>query len=380
MPQGLELISMAEGLAGLRLGQELGVRELGLVTKTIVHRCRFFGLGQKPTFDFGVGKSGSKEIDPARPIVFTSGQLRAFTNNFDEENLIGPTQFGQVYRGKIQQGMIGREAQDVIVKIWDEHSYRLILTDDYVMVKEEVLFLTHPSAHLHPNLVNLIGFCCEREVTGVVYDLNPLDTLHNLMMKDDFNWLQRIKVAIEFARLLEFLHGQDKPYLVLNIDAWHIMLDQDYNPILFDFGLMSGGIIGELSVQKKLIPMSPGYVDLCFATIGGWWETCCDVFSYGVILLGLIAKRVVNKDKFGLISSTDLLVDEWAKKEYKPNCSLVHNSLERHSGYYAPDGLVITELAMRCIKFAPETRPAMKEVVECLGTLQVHGDAIAASN
>lgn len=50
--------------------------------------------------------------------------------------------------------------------------------------------------------------------------------LHLLHVLDDFNWLWRIKVALGIARLLDFLHGQNKPYLIFNIDACHIMVDQ----------------------------------------------------------------------------------------------------------------------------------------------------------
>ncbi|KAH7546219.1 hypothetical protein FEM48_Zijuj01G0177300 [Ziziphus jujuba var. spinosa] len=48
--------------------------------------------------------------------------------------------------------------------------------------KEEVQFLMNPAVNRHPNLVILIGYCCEKEVRGVVYDLNPKNTLHNLTL------------------------------------------------------------------------------------------------------------------------------------------------------------------------------------------------------
>lgn len=35
----------------------------------------------------------------------------------------------------------------------------------------------------HPTLAKLIGYCCGEEVEGVVYDLSPRDTLHNLIVK-----------------------------------------------------------------------------------------------------------------------------------------------------------------------------------------------------
>ena len=36
-------------------------------------------------------------------------------------------------------------------------------------------------------------------------------------------WLQRIKVALGFTRVVEFLHDPKKPYLVRNINAAHII-------------------------------------------------------------------------------------------------------------------------------------------------------------
>ena len=42
------------------------------------------------------------------------------------------------------------------------------------------MFLTQPSAKQHPNVVNLLGYCNKRFLEAVVYDLNPLDTVHNL--------------------------------------------------------------------------------------------------------------------------------------------------------------------------------------------------------
>ena len=42
------------------------------------------------------------------------------------------------------------------------------------------MFLTQPSGKQHPNVVNLLGYCKRRYLEAVVYDLNPLDTVHNL--------------------------------------------------------------------------------------------------------------------------------------------------------------------------------------------------------
>lgn len=51
------------------------------------------------------------------------------------------------------------------------------------VLREEVKFWTNPTLKGYPNLVKLIGYTWERDVQGIVYDLNPLDTLHNVIMK-----------------------------------------------------------------------------------------------------------------------------------------------------------------------------------------------------
>ena len=43
---------------------------------------------------------------------------------------------------------------------------------------------------------------------------------------DELNWIQRIEVINEVAKLLEFLHGQEKQILILNISSSHILLDK----------------------------------------------------------------------------------------------------------------------------------------------------------
>ena len=98
---------------------------------------------------------------------------------------------------------------------------------------------------------------------------------------------------------------------------------------------------------------------------GGFEVTYHDVFSYGVVLLGLITKRIVDKE-----DTLNTLVYRWAWWQYRPNRYLVHESLVEDPGFYASDGIMITELAMRCIQRELDKRPTMKDVVKLLEGLQ----------
>ncbi|CAI9098885.1 OLC1v1035613C1 [Oldenlandia corymbosa var. corymbosa] len=299
-------------------------------------------------------------------VSFTSSHLRNFTSNFSHR--IGPYHFGEVYHGTIK---IGEKTRSVVVKTWDDNAlYLESLIVPYIFIEEEVMFLKDKMIASHPNIVKVIGKCCEENLRAVVYDLDALDTLHHMIPKDDFNWVQRIRVAFKFAQLLEFLHCQVKPYVVLNLSSEHIMLDKMLNPLLFDFGLLSGGVIGELSDLKRRVCPPLGYGDPQFL-MGGPCLPRCDVYVYGMILIGIIAKKVVEEKE---LHNHAPALDVWANEEYKTGTSLVHKSLQSESGYYTRDALSVTELGMWCIQEYGADRPNMTQVVEHLKKLQIVKD------
>lgn len=45
------------------------------------------------------------------------------------------------------------------------------------------------------------------------------------LLADDLNWLQRVEVILELARLLDFIHSQEKQSLPIKFRASNILLD-----------------------------------------------------------------------------------------------------------------------------------------------------------
>ncbi|KAJ4839660.1 hypothetical protein Tsubulata_026455 [Turnera subulata] len=325
--------------------------------------------------EFHAGKKslteGHKDIQ-----VFSYKDISALTEGFSEDNIIGDLQTGQVFRGKT----VGKEVTVKILKVPDEYS---CATCEYERrLWDELVLLQHPKFMSHPNIQKLVGYCFEGEQLAVVYDLKPLDTIHNLMVKDDFTWLQRIKVALGFAVLLNFLHRPIPhriPYFVRNICAAHIILDQDGFPKLLDFGKLGGGILQDRRFEKFHRP---------FASIrGGYYiyddgdlECGDDVIAFGEILLSLISKIIfVNEER----------PYEWAEEEYKarlsalgfsrPQCSLVNESFMTSRGFNPGDGIKISKLAMECMDFDASRGPTMKNVVKRLMKLHAvrnYGDEL----
>ncbi|GKU96435.1 hypothetical protein SLEP1_g9672 [Rubroshorea leprosula] len=104
-----------------------------------------------------------------------------FTDGFCEENYLVKFQFGQVYYGTA----------------WEDED-----EDERVEV-DEIQLLEHFGENSHPNLAKLSGY----------------------FQEDSFSWLERIKAALGFASVLDFMHSHNPPHFIRNIDAAHIMID-----------------------------------------------------------------------------------------------------------------------------------------------------------
>lgn len=316
--------------------------------------------------------------------------LKAFTNGFSEDNLIGKFQFGKVYRGIWKEfwGYCSESCCDVevVVKIYEDPLiYKVCPGDTQERIGQEMNFISHFYRGSDPNpfsnMTKFVGVWSEGERGACVYQISPLGPLNILIPKDCFNWLQRIKVGFGFACTLQLLHSHNPPYLphlIRNIDAAHIIVDKDYNPILYDFSMISGGIfIDRKDILNQYVHGCYGYVDPSLAQGSGWSEKC-DVFSYGVVLLGLIMKRVYTDEDREINAP---FVYELAINEYNSEnkSSLVHQSLEDTPCFHSSDGIKITKLALRCVDYNPQKRPTMKEVVECFQQLYIashHADAL----
>ncbi|KAL3350342.1 hypothetical protein AABB24_023034 [Solanum stoloniferum] len=264
--------------------------------------------------------------------------------------------------------------KDVTVKILvdDERNYGFRIHDDELpRLEDELKFLQAPKIRGNPNLVKVVGYC-RKEVVGVVYDINPLDTLHNLIFQDDFNWLRRVKTALELARLLAYLHDRNQSYLIRNFAPSHIVVDQNFTPVLFEFGMLVGGVLGT-TVDESDMRLGPfGYNDPFYAYYGpAAYNVKSDVYAFGISLYNLLSKRALDKEKY-----TGCEIDKWAANEYKHRRSYVDKSLQDDTYFDRRDGRKLTELARQCMDDEQKKRPEMKEVFERLKGLRCCAAAV----
>ncbi|XP_042498504.1 protein NSP-INTERACTING KINASE 3-like isoform X2 [Macadamia integrifolia] len=161
---------------------------------------------------------------------YTFKELRAATDHFNSKNILGSGGFGIVYKGCLLDGTI------VAVK-------RL---KDYNAVGGELQFQTEVeliSLAVHRNLLRLCGFCTTESERLLVYPYMPngsvayqlRDQIHG---KPVLDWLRRKRIALGTARGLLYLHEQCDPKIIhRDVKAANILLDEDFEAVVGDFGL-----------------------------------------------------------------------------------------------------------------------------------------------
>ncbi|KAK4739880.1 hypothetical protein R3W88_003577 [Solanum pinnatisectum] len=259
--------------------------------------------------------------------MFSHQSLKQFTSQFSFENLVAVTDLGKLYRGKMHIG------SDVKIIYDNKNVYHCTDDDTLERFENELKILQASRIRGNPNIAKVIGYCRREKTLGIVYDLNPHDTLENLITRGDFNWMQRVKIALTLARLLNYLH--DRKYLIRNFAPYHIVVDQDFTPIMYEFGLLVGGVL------LNTISAS----DFRLATL---MDPSFDVFACGILLVNLISRRVVVDTR-----NRDDAINMWVLREFKSGRSVVHQNLVGDQGFDPLYGTIITQLAIQCIEDKP---------------------------
>ncbi|XP_076888325.1 putative serine/threonine-protein kinase PBL21 [Bidens hawaiensis] len=164
----------------------------------------------------------------------------------------------------------------------------------------EVLML---SLLRHSNLVTLTGFCAHGDQRLLVYEFMSLGSLENHLFdlepnQEPLDWYTRLKIAVGAARGLEYLHCRANPPVIYrDLKSSNILLDDDFNPKLSDFGLAKLGPVGDNTHVSTRVMGTYGYCAPEYA-MSGKLTIKSDIYSFGVVLLELVTgRRAVDSTK-----------------------------------------------------------------------------------
>ncbi|GAV84545.1 Pkinase domain-containing protein/WAK_assoc domain-containing protein [Cephalotus follicularis] len=302
----------------------------------------------------------SSKIDPENgetlfgAHLFTYSELELATNNFDPNNELGDGGFGTVYYGELQDG------RAIAVKRLFENNYKRVEQFD-----NEVEILTRLR---HPNLVLLYG-CTSRTSRELllVYEYisngTVADHLHGELSKPgSLSWPIRMKIAVETASALAYLHASD--IIHRDVKTNNILLDKHFCVKVADFGLSR--LYPTHVTHVSTAPQgTPGYVDPEYHQCYQLTDRS-DVFSFGVVLIELISSKPavdITRHRHEINLSTMAI----NKIQNRALFELVDQTLGFESDYKVRRMITaVAELAFRCLQNEKEMRPSMEQVSEVL--------------
>ncbi|KAH6779226.1 Protein kinase superfamily protein [Perilla frutescens var. hirtella] len=297
--------------------------------------------------------------------IFTYEEMKLATKHFRPDQVLGEGGFGSVYKGVIDERVRpGYKTTQIAVKVLDPES----LQGD----REWLAEVNYLGQLRHPNLVKLIGYSCEDDHRLLVYEYMASGSLEKHLffrVRATLTWHQRLKIALDTARGLAFLHGVEKSIIYRDFKTSNILLDEDFNAKLSDFGLARIGPTGDQTHVSTRVMGTYGYAAPEYI-MTGHLTARSDVYGFGVVLLEmLIGRRAMDKSR----PSREHNLVEWARPLLNHGKKLQKILDPRIDGQYSIKILMkVANLAYQCLSQNPKGRPVMSQVIEILEPLVTH--------
>ncbi|KAK7305730.1 hypothetical protein VNO77_43640 [Canavalia gladiata] len=316
---------------------------------------------------------------------FTFNELRTATRNFRPDSMVGEGGFGCVFKGWIDEYTLApaKPGTGMVIAV------KRLNQESYQGHSEWLTEINYLGQLRHPNLVKLIGYCLEDDHRILVYEFVAKGSLDNHLFRRSsyfrpLSWKIRLKVALDAAKGLAFLHSDEVDVIFRDYKTSNILLDSNYHAKLSDFGLAKNGPEGDKSHVSTRVMGTFGYAAPEYIATGHLTKKS-DIYSFGVVLLEIMSgKRSLDKNR----PTGEHNLVEWAKPLIsKRKISQVMDT--RIEGQYSSrEAMRVAHLAIQCLSVEQKVRPTIDEVVKSLeelldskdtGGSKQHGNSINES-
>ncbi|KAJ4964627.1 hypothetical protein NE237_016476 [Protea cynaroides] len=312
----------------------------------------------------GMVSMGSNKLES-----FPLEELRQATDNFSDGHKIGCGSYGSVYRATLLDG------REVAIKRAEVTSSTSPLYACSVKRQEDkehafISELSHLSRLNHKNLVQLYGYCDQANERVLVYEFMVNGTLHDHLhhFNDSpiMSWPTRIKVALDAARGIEYLHTWAVPQIIhRDIKSSNILLNDQWIAKVSDFGLSLMGPDDEDAHLSLRAAGTVGYMDPAYYKFQQL-TTKSDVYSFGVVLLELLSghKAIHRNEETGLPTNVVHNMVPYIIRDE------IHRVLDPRLPLPTPCQIeavaYVGYLAADCVVADGRDRPTMTEIVDSL--------------
>ncbi|KAG8379749.1 hypothetical protein BUALT_Bualt07G0121700 [Buddleja alternifolia] len=275
--------------------------------------------------------------------------LVAATNNFDEANTLGEGGLGRVYKAHFNDNF---HAAVKKICAGGQEAEREFENEVELLSKIQ-----------HQNVVSLLGYCIHGEGRFLVYEMMENGSLefhlHGPCHRSTLSWHLRMKIALDVARGLEYLHERCNPPMIhRDIKSSNILLDSNFNAKLSDFGLaIMGGNSNknDIKLSGTLGYVAPEYL------LDGKLTDKSDVYAFGVVLLELLMGR---KPVERVAETQCESIVTWAMPQLTDRSKLpnivdpaIRNTMDLKHLYQ------VAAIAVLCVQPEPSYRPLITDVL-----------------
>lgn len=287
-------------------------------------------------------KGNNDAPKPSRLRIFRPSELKAATNNFCEENVIGKDGSVTVYKGVLPDELV------VTIKRYPDKSGKQRIKQ-YIHVFQLLLE--------HENIVKFLGFThVDGSEMVVVEEYMPNGSLFEIIngSSQKLDWLSTFRVIRGVAKGVAYLHS--KHVIHLDLNPANIVFDSSMNPKISTVErskVLDGNVADAVSHELvgTLGYMAPEYL------ADGRISVKNDVFGLGVLLLHSISgMRSSLHDKHPITWA-------WEVREAQGMNGLLDFSC---SNEHLLEIKRCMEIGLLCTQEFPEDRPTMPDVLEFL--------------